>query len=177
MAHKWAQGTSEMSSWTREEKRQIKDLKTDLQLLKSKHKRLKEERDSLLENMQSSKRTYSQRILTCLINSGKEKYISYLNGREVMNRMAINTPKKSRRFAMGLFPGQTTTSKNQFENTIHKRSSRRWHWAQVADPIWLKNSGRRMGSPFRELVPYARLRDIRYLCLRHQRKDTKGPMR
>ena len=31
-----------------EEKRQIKDLKTDLQLLKSKHKRLKEERDSLL---------------------------------------------------------------------------------------------------------------------------------
>lgn len=30
------------------EKRQIKDLKTDLQLLKSKHKRLKEERDSLL---------------------------------------------------------------------------------------------------------------------------------
>ena len=62
-----------------EEKRQIKDLKTDLQLLKSKHKRLKEERDSLLENMQSSKRTYSQRILTCLINSGKEKYISYLS--------------------------------------------------------------------------------------------------
>ena len=36
-----------------EEKRQIKDLKTDPQLLKSKHKRLKEERDSLLENMQS----------------------------------------------------------------------------------------------------------------------------
>ena len=69
-------------------------LKTDLQLLKSKHKRLKEERDSLLENMQSSKRTYSQRILTCLINSGKEKYISYLSGRELMNWMAINTDVK-----------------------------------------------------------------------------------
>ena len=77
-----------------EEKRQIKDLKTDLQLLKSKHKRLKEERDSLLEKMQSSKRTYSQRILTCLINSGKEKYISYLSGRELMNWMAIKTDVK-----------------------------------------------------------------------------------
>ena len=68
-----------------EEKRQTKDLKTDLQLLKSKRKKLKAELDSLLENMQSSKRTFSQRILTRLINSNKEKYISYLSGREVMN--------------------------------------------------------------------------------------------
>lgn len=88
-----------------EEKRQIKDLKTDLQLLKSKRKKLKEELDSLLENMQSSKRTFSQRILTRLINSNKEKYISYLSGREVMNWMAINTDaKKIEKICHGAVP-------------------------------------------------------------------------
>ena len=45
-----------------EEKQQIKNLNTDLQLLKTKLKRCKEELDSLRENMQSSKRTFSQRI-------------------------------------------------------------------------------------------------------------------
>ena len=46
-----------------EEKRQIKNLNTDLQVLKTKLKRC-EELDSLRENMQSSKRTFSQRILS-----------------------------------------------------------------------------------------------------------------
>ena len=96
-----------------EEKRQIKNLNTDLQLLKIKLKRCKEELDSLQENMHSSKRTLSQRILSQLINSDREKYISYLNGREVMNWMAINTDaKRSRKFAMGLFLGQVMISKN-----------------------------------------------------------------
>ena len=36
--------------------------------------------------------------------------------------------------------------------------------------MWWKSSGRRKGWPFRELIPYARLRGIRYLCLRHQRR-------
>ena len=66
----------------------------NLQLLKIKLKRCKEELDSLRENMHSSKRTFSQRILSQLINSDREKYISYLNGREVMNWMAINTDPK-----------------------------------------------------------------------------------
>ena len=44
--------------------------------------------------MQSSQRTFSQRILTPLINRNKEKYISYLSGREVMNWMAIKTDAK-----------------------------------------------------------------------------------
>ena len=55
--------------------------------------------------MQSSKRTFSQRILTRLINSNKEKYISYLSGREVMNWMAINTDaKKIEKICHGAVP-------------------------------------------------------------------------
>ena len=50
--------------------------------------------------------TFSQRILTNLINSDREKYISYPNGREVMNWMAINTDvKKIEKICHGTVPG------------------------------------------------------------------------
>ena len=70
--------------------------------------------------MQSSKRTYSQRILRCLINSDKEKYISYLSGREVMNRMAINTDaKKIEKICYGAVP----RANNDLQEPIRKHNS------------------------------------------------------
>lgn len=60
----------------------------------------------MLGNMQSSKRTFSQLILTRLINSNKKKYICYLSGREVMNWMAINTDtKKIEKICQAAVPG------------------------------------------------------------------------
>ena len=103
-----------------EEKRQIKNLNTDLQLLKIKLKRCKEELDSLRENMHSSKRTFSQCILSQLINSDREKYISYLNGREVMNWMAINTDaKKIEKICHGVVPGPS----DDLQELIQRRDS------------------------------------------------------
>ena len=89
-----------------EEKREIKKLNKDLQLLKIKLKRCKKELDSLRENVQSSKRTFSQRIHSQLINSDRDKYTSYLIGREVMNWMEINTDaKKVEKMCHGVVPG------------------------------------------------------------------------
>lgn len=73
--------------------------------------------------MQSSKRAYSQRILRCLINSDKEKYISYLNGREVMDWTAINTDAKNREDLLwGCSQGKQrpprTNSKTQFTREV-----------------------------------------------------------
>ena len=148
-----------------EEKRQIKDLKTDLQLLKSKVKRLKGERDSLIENMQSSKRTFSQRILTRLINSNKEKYISYLSGREVMNWMAINTDaKKVEKICHGAVPGpgvnlqelvQKHDSQEKLSSLTESGTSSR---SNVVKELWAKKGVKFPGTgpvcpPFRYSIP------------------------
>lgn len=127
-----------------EEKRQIKDLKTDLQLLKSKRKQLKEELDSLLENMQSSKRTFSQRILTRLINSNKEGYISYLSDREVMNWMAIKTDtKKIEKICQGAVPGlnddlQGLIQKHDSQEKLTSFTSSTSSRSNVVQELWAK---------------------------------------
>ena len=147
-----------------EEKRQIKDLKTDLQFLKSRQKKFKEELDSLLENLQSSKRTFSQRILTRLINSNKEKYISYLSGREVMNWMAINTDaKKIETICHGAVPGpnddlQGLIQKHDSQEKVSSFASSTISRSNVVKELWAKKGVTFLGTgpmspPLRCLMP------------------------
>lgn len=120
------------------------NLKMDLQLLKSKEKKFKEELDSLLQNMQSSKRTFSQRILTCLINSDRDKYTSYQSGREVVNWMAINTDaKKIKKICHGAVPGpndnlQELIEKHDSQEKLSSLASSTRGRSSVVKELWAK---------------------------------------
>ena len=73
-----------------------------------------------------SKRTFPRRILARLINSNKEKNISYLSGREVMNWMAINTDaKKIEKICHGAVPGPNDDlhSRNNNNNNNNNNNS------------------------------------------------------
>ena len=59
-----------------EDKKEIKDLQSDLKHLNNMLKRQKDELSNLQETVKSSKRTFSQLIHSDLINSNKHKYIS-----------------------------------------------------------------------------------------------------
>ena len=77
-----------------EDKKEIKDLQSDLKHLNNMLKRQKDELSNLQETVKSSKRTFSQLIHSDLISSNKHKYISTANGREVINWMQLNTDSK-----------------------------------------------------------------------------------
>ena len=88
-----------------EEKKDVKSAKTDLQLLKSKLGRMKDELLSLRGNMESSKRTFSQKIYSDLVNSNKKRYLSP-DG--VVNWMAVNIDsKKIEKICNGVIPSPT----------------------------------------------------------------------
>lgn len=94
--------------------------------------------------MQSSKRTFSQRILTPLINSNKEKYISYLSGLEVMNWMAINTDaKKIEKICHGAVPGpnddlQGLIQKHDSQEKLSSFASSTSSRSNVVKELWAK---------------------------------------
>ena len=69
-----------------EEKKEMKDLQSELKLLRTTLKRQNDEFSNLQATVKSSNRTFSQLIHSNLINSNKHKYISQsVNGREVIN--------------------------------------------------------------------------------------------
>lgn len=98
----------------------------------------------MLENMQSSKRTFSQRILTCLFNSNKEKYICYLSGLEVMNWMAINIDtKKIEKICQGAVPGlnddlQGLIQKHDSQEKLTSFTSSTRIRSNVVQELWAK---------------------------------------
>ena len=109
-----------------EEKKQIKDAKSELQALRNTRKKLQDELDSLQENIKSSKRTFSQLIHSDLINSNKKKYISIVNDREIINWMLLNSDaKKIEKVCGGKVPDAHTNFQDlikehdrlEFENT------------------------------------------------------------
>lgn len=74
----------------------IQYAKSELQVLKNTQKKLKGELDSLLETINSSKRTFSQLIHSDLIKSNKKKYISVVNDWEIINWMLLNSDAKNK---------------------------------------------------------------------------------
>ena len=129
-----------------------------------KTKKFKEEIDNSLENVQSSKRTFSQCVLTRLINSNKEKYISYLSGREVMNWMAINTDaKKIKMICHGAVPGpndnlQGLIQKHDSQEKVSSFVSSTISRSNVVKELWAKKGVTFPGTgpmcpPLRCLIP------------------------
>ena len=90
-----------------EERKEIKDLQSDLKLLHTTLKRQNDELSNLQATVKSSKRTFSQLIHSDLINSNRHKYISQsVNGREVINWLQLNTDsKKIEKMCGGKVPG------------------------------------------------------------------------
>ena len=90
-----------------EQKKEIKDLQSELKLLNTTLKRQNDELSNIQATVKSSKRTFSQLIHSDLINSNKQKYISKsLNGREIINWMQLNTDsKKIEKMCGGKVPG------------------------------------------------------------------------
>ena len=90
-----------------EEKKEMKDLQSELKLLHTTLKRQNDELSNLQATVKSSKRTFSQLIHSNLINSNKHKYISQsMNGGEVINWMLLNTDsKKIEKMWGGKVPG------------------------------------------------------------------------
>ena len=75
-------------------KKQLKDAKSELQALRNTRTKLKDDLDCLQENINSSKRTFSQLIHSDLINSKKKKYVSIVNDREIINWILLNSDAK-----------------------------------------------------------------------------------
>ena len=86
-----------------EDKKEIKDLQSDINSQEKKLRRMKDELHSLQESIKSSKRSYSQQIHSNLVNSNKTKCMSP-DG--VLGWMALNIDsKKIEKIFCGKVPG------------------------------------------------------------------------